>query len=507
MTAPSVLNFLSHRASLSYSCPHPPTYLETYHLHSAELHTRAPRERLPHTSVVHQYDATPEEHMQPERDVPLMTLHRSLTPPPPTASALSSLSHSLAPLTSSSTSTMHANSSSSHLSLLCSTFPSHTVVRQSHTEQPLLSNLVGGWKAEAGTVSRLATRTPFPSLIDVVPLPNVLWQLVLEYSGDVYQQADAHVCHADVELCRWATKHSIQPAPLMVDWMKAVMQDAGKMLVEHSRYQRFDTSGAGWSHQHFLAFAHAPLSTACASVLHPCTSSTFYLSKASVEAYRSYHMPNILESYSYARPPFQFPPVQGYIQRIGIVVNLPLDTARADDSSGRQAEEGSGGGLSPTLSVATTAESPESQSPLSMSTLSLSPALSPTPQPRPSITSYDHLYLSVLSPRRSSLPTYSSSSSSSPASSSPVPLRSPAASPPLSSPSSPSKLPTDVFFNQTWSVADSLYRHGVRSVLSDFLQVDVPRGACPWRSCSRVEFAYTFMPSEQQPQPCFIMHR
>ena len=513
MTAPTVLSFLSHRPSFAFSCCHPPTYVEAYHLHSADLHTRTPRERLYHTTVVHQYEA-PEEHIQPEqqlREPPQMALHRSLTPPPPTSSALSTLSYALAPLTSSTTPTLHSNPSSSHLSIFCSTFPSHTVVRQSHVEQPLPCNLVGGWKAEAGTVSRLAAAVPLPTLLVVAPLPDVLWRVVLGYSGDVYQQAEAHACHQDTELCRWVTKHSITPAPLMTEWMTAVMEDKGKMLVEHSRYQRFDASGAGWSHRQFLAFCPTSLSTACAPVLHPCTSTTFYLTKASVDAYRSYHQPNILEHYSYTRPPFQFPPVQGYIQRIGVVVDLPLDGSGSDERDSRHLEE-AGGQLSPTLSVATTAESPDSGSPLL--TPSLSPSQSPTPQSRPSPASYDPLYLHpVLSPRRSSLPTYTSSSSSSSSPSATAPPRGPASSltpsfsSSSSSSSSSSKLPTDVFFSATWSVADSLYRHGHRSLLSEFLQVDVPRGACPWRTCTRVEFAYTFMPGEQQPLPCFIMHR
>ena len=105
-----------------------------------------------------------------------------------------------------------------------------------------------------------------------------------------------------------------------------------------------------------------------ASILHPLTPSLFLLTKQGVDAYKAYHQPNILEHYSYTRPPFQFPPVQGYIQKLGVTVDLP---AHGDGPSVE--EEGvSVGGMSP-ISVATTAEM-ETGSPQSMS---LSPA-SPT---------------------------------------------------------------------------------------------------------------------------------
>ena len=78
---------------------------------------------------------------------------------------------------------------------------------------------------------------------------------------------------------------------------------------------------------------------------------------------------------------------------------------------------------------------------------------------------------------------------------------------PTPSPSKRGLISTAVLFNATWSVGGTLYRHGVRSVVSDFLQVDVPKGVCPWEHCTTVEFAYVFMPSEQQPQPCVIMHK
>jgi hypothetical protein len=521
MSAPSIVSFLQSRQQLSFQCLHPATYIETYHLHDGSLHTRTTRERLYSVTVVHTYDSPapqaddhieaelPQQH-QHQQQQQQMTLHRSLTPPPPTSLPHKSASSlfSLAPLTSSP--------SGSHLSILCSTHPSRTVIRETYAEEPLASNMVGGWRAEGGEVSRLARRVAVDELLDVAPLAKVLWQLVLEYSGDIYEQTTAHRCQHETELCRWSSRHDIAPSQLMAAWMQSVCDDKARSLVEHSRYQRFEPSGAGWSHEQLIRLSTSPAPPPSSCVLHPVTPSTFLLTRKGVEAYHAYHSPDILQHYSYTRPPFQFPAVQGCIARVAVEVELPAGLLKREDGEAGEEEEtraAGGDGASPTASVASTAgnSSSEVDSPLSASSLSPLLSASPTPQrsAQPSIsasstTPADSLQLyAPFSPRRSSLPLYSSKAKTAPASTSSTAAVS-------SSPSSSPSLPTDIFFSPTWSVGSSLYRHSVKSLLSDWLGCDVPRGVCPpsWGGrCSRVEFAVAFMPNDQQPLPCFIMHK
>ena len=531
MSAPSIITHLRSRDCLHYQCHHEPTYTETYLLDSGELHTRTVRERVYSTSVVHKYDTQPphEEAMEEAEDAPAahqqqqqqqMTLWRSLTPPPPTTLLNRQPSYTLAPLSSlaSSHQSQSQSGSSSHLSILCSTFPSSTVVVESHSEQPLHSNMCGGWRAEGGYVSRLARKVRTDQLLDVLPLPKVLWRLILEYSGDIYEAAEAHVCTHELELCRWKGKHDIVPSPPMSQWMATVCSDRAKSLVEHSRYQQFDTTGAGWSHHYFLRASASPVPASSSSVLHPCTPSTLVLTRTSVEAYRKYYQPNVLEHYSYSRPPFQLPPVQGYIQRLAVEIDLPMAALKAGEERGMDEAEGTMGlsGMSPTLSVASTnTQTPDSISP--RSSLSHSPSSSPTHSARHSFSAtafassptdtsavasfYDPDSLHpAFSPRRASLPIYSSSSSTSMQPSS-IPY--PSASALLSS----SQLPTDVLFSSTWTLNNTLHRHAVKSLMSEFLQCDVPKGVCPWRSVSKVEFAFAFVPSDAQPLACVILHK
>ena len=521
MSAPSIVTFLQSRQQLGFQCHHAATYTETYLLHDGSLRTRSTRERLYSTAVVHTYDSSAQqsddhieqEAQQQQQLTQQMTLHRSLTPPPPTSLPHKSASSlfTLAPLTSSP--------SGSHLSILCSTHPSRTVIRETHAEEPLASNLVGGWRAEGGEVSRLARRVAVEELLDVAPLAKVLWQLVLEYSGDLYEQTSAHRCQHETELCRWSSRHDISPSPLMAAWMQAVCDDKARSLVEHSRYQRFEPSGAGWSHEHLIRLSSAPSPPPSSCVLHPVTASTFLLTRSGVEAYQAYHSPDILQHYSYTRPPFQFPAVQGCIARVAVEVVLPAGLPKREDGEAGEDEltrAAGGEGASPTASVASTAGSgSEADSP--RSAFSPSPLLSASPTPQhsaqPSVSSSsssaaaDSLQLyAPFSPRRSSLPVYSSKAKTAPVAASCSALSFSSSSPSSSSPS----LPTDIFFAATWSVGSSLYRHSVKSLLSDWLGCDVPRGICPpsWGGqCSRVEFAVAFMPNDQPPLPCFIMHK
>ena len=529
MSAPSIVNHLRSRDSLHHQCHHEPTYTETYLLDSGELHTRTARERVYSTAVVHKYDTLPHEEAKEDGDdiaslstslqQQQMTLWRSLTPPPPTTLLNRQPSYTFAPLSSLSS---HLSGSNNHLNILCSTFPSSTVVVESYSEQPLHSNMCGGWRAEGGYVSRLARKVHTDQLLDVVPLPKVLWRLILEYSEDIYEAAEAHVCTHEVELCRWKGKHDIAPSPAMSQWMAAVCLDRAKSLVEHSRYQQFDKSGAGWSHHYFLRLSNTAVAASSSSVLHPCTPSTILLTRTSVEAYRKYHQPNVLENYSYSRPPFQLPPVQGYIQRLAVEIDLSIAALKGGEDRGvDEAESGTGSGMSPTLSIASTAApTPDSASP--MSTLSLSPSLTGSPthsardsfsasstvtsltDPATAVSYYDPDFLHpAFSPRRASLPSYATSSSaaSSPAARSSLPS-------PFSSPlPSSSSLPTDLLFSSTWTLSNTLHRHGVKSLMSEFLQCDVPKGVCPWRTVSRVEFAFAFVPSDAQPLACVILHK
>lgn len=529
MSAPSIVTHLRSRDSLHHQCTHEPTYLETYWLHSGELHTRTVRERVYSTTVIHKYDTlpSPEEISKEEEadDAALLspsqhqtTLWRSLTPPPPTTLLSRQPSYTFTPLSSLSS---HLSGSNNHLNILCSTYPSSTVVVESYSEQPLQANMCGGWRAENGYVSRLARKVHTDQLLDIAPLPKVLWHLILEYSDDIYEAAAAHVCTHEVELCKWKGKHTIAPSPNMSQWMATVCADRAKSLIDHSRYQQFDTSGAGWSHHYFLRLSSSPVSASSSSVLHPCTQSTILLTRTSVEAYRKYIQPNVLEHYSYSRPPFQLPAVQGYIQRLAVEVDLPVTALKAGDNGCvDETEVGvTMNGMSPTLSIASTSSlTPESMSPLS--TLSLSPSLnaSPTHSNRDSfsatsaITSlgvaasyYDpDLLHPAFSPRRASLPVYSSTTASHPTAKASRTTPSACFSSPLPSTTS---ISTDLLFNTTWTLNSTLHRHGVKSLMSEFLQCDVPKGVCPWQSVSRVEFAFAFMPSDAQPLACVILHK
>ena len=449
-----------------------------------------------------------------------MTLHRSLTPPPPTTLLSRQPSYTFAPLSSLSS---HLSGSNNHLNILCSTFPSSTVVVESYSEQPLQFNMCGGWRAEGGYVSRLARKVHTEQLLDVAPLPKVLWQLILLYSDDIYEAAEAHVCTHEVELCRWKGKHDIVPSLSMSQWMATVCSNRAKSLIEHSRYQQFDTSGAGWSHHYFLRPSTMPVAASTSSVLHPCTPSTILLTRTSVEAYRKYHQPNVLEHYSYSRPPFQLPPVQGYVQRLAVEIDLPIAALKGGEERMDETETSTNmSGMSPTLSIAsTTMQSPDSVSPVSSLSPSPSPSLtaSPTHSARDSFSAnsnsishpdslagafYDPDFLHpAFSPRRSSLPTFSASSTAH----SSAPSRS-SLSPSFTSPlPSASHLPTDLLFSSTWTLSNTLHRHGVKSLISEYLQCDVPKGVCPWRAVSRVEFAFAFMPSDAQPLACVILHK
>ena len=523
MSAPSVVTHLRSRDSLQHQCHHEPTYFETYLLDSGELHTRTVRERLYSTAVVHKFDAQPaaEEEKEEEADDAAvqptqqqqqqMTLWRSLTPPPPTTLLNRQPSYTLAPLSSLSS---HLSGSNLHLNILCSTYPSSTVVVESYSEQPLHSNMCGGWRAENGYVSRLSRKVRLEQWLSVVALPKVLWQLILQYSGDIYEAAEAHVCTHELELCRWKGKHDIAPSPSMSHWMATVCADRATALVKHSRYQQFDTSGAGWSHHHFLRASSSPVPASSSSVLHPCTQSTILLTRTSVEAYRKYHQPNVLEHYSYSRPPFQLPPVQGYIQRLAVEVDLPAAMLKGSGERVVDVTDEGVATMSPTLSIASTnAQTPESVSPTSSLSLSPSQSGSPTHSARSSFSAntsaapltdssdaasfYNSDFLHpAFSPRRSSLPTYSTAATRS-SSTSPLPFKS-SASP---------ALPAELLFGSTWTLSNTLHRHGVRSLMSDFLQCDVPKGMCPWRTVSRVEFAFAFMPSDAQPLACVILHK
>ena len=509
MTQQCLLSYLASHGHLNHVCEHTPHFIEAYDLMTGELSVRTPIERQHEVLIQDTY----QPHTQMVRTETTTASSTSLLPASTSPLTARSQSQSQCicfthpkqcPLCNASANdaSTHTHSQSSSTRSVISTHPTAIVVTERFFDNKALlpaSAMVGGWHVAGASVCRVCKSVRTKQLLPFAPLPNVLWEITHEYSGDVFERADIHECSKETTLCHFTSKHVVQPSLVWAEYMRDVAKQAAVTLIDNSGYTRFDPTGAGWESQHLFhkrADFDTPVTTEsplpAQSILHCNSNELFILTADSIAAYNKYTHPNILDNYSYSRPPFQFPAVQGYLYELPIDLCLPDLSDESDDtiSQLRQLQ------ISDESQITTATRSP-SGSPLAYTPSDdRSPVLGP---------------ISPIAPLRSLYDLENDAESSNSPQSEPIRAKHKRISESISlsvtqhEKTMTHSIPLEIFFRATWSLQSQCYRYSIKSLISTHLQCEVPAAVAPWTNAKSVTFAVAFMPNDNKPMNAIII--